>query len=810
MKQMEIYEFVRRLKASMKTSDNRFSFFLGAGCSISSGIPAASTLVGEWLQQLKLLKTGTDEHLEEWAKETFDKFDCNNLANHYGEIINELFINSEERQKEIERICEGNDPGFGYSVLAKLLTHELYKRNFNTILTTNFDDMVTDALYIYTKKKPLIIHHESLVAYARMSRMRPMVLKLHGDARFSPKNTTIETQNLDEGFKKVLNTLLSEVGLIFVGYGGNDESIYTLLNDLPKTALPYGIYWISNRLPTGKMRNWLEERNAIWVKHLDFDELMLLINKEFNLEPPNWERLDIIKSKYDETLKRLSKAINSRQEDSTKKLLQQEFIDTMKKFNSWISVVAEADRLKNKDISEAIKVFEEGIKQYPNNSELLCEYGTFILENGLDCLKAEECYKKAIENNPNDVVSISNYAFFLSNYKNEYDKAQMYFEKVCRMSPNFVNNLVNYSAFLRKVRKDYDNAFVYLKRAIRLGSNDSNLFLQYGIFLSEIHERHDEAESYFLKAIEKDSKNVNNVLGYARFLKNVRQDYIKAKDYLETALDIDPNHSDALGNYANFLFQISKNYNKAKTFYLKALKVDKNNPIKMSNYASFLKEIGEYDQSIEFFQKTLEIDPYNVFALANYAILLWQYKGEYDKADEIFIKMEHSDIREISWQMWEVYGDFLVKKRHNYEKAKSIYYMALDKNSDDAELLEKIATLIKRHLSEYEKAEEFYTKSLEINPNNPRTLFEYADFIRACCRDYDRAELYYKKAIDEGDESSLYPYILANYAAFLYEHRGKVEDADNYYRMALEIMPNNPQILKGYSIFLKNIKKGIN
>jgi hypothetical protein len=51
------------------------------------------------------------------------------------------------------------------------------------------------------------------------------VIKLHGDARLTPKNTELETKELTDAVKKVLKNLLHESGLIFVGYGGNDQSI---------------------------------------------------------------------------------------------------------------------------------------------------------------------------------------------------------------------------------------------------------------------------------------------------------------------------------------------------------------------------------------------------------------------------------------------------------------------------------------------------------------------------------------------------------------------------------------------------------
>jgi NAD-dependent SIR2 family protein deacetylase len=61
-------EFVRRLRNLMEEVDDcKFAFFIGAGCSVSSGIPAAGALVKRWLPRLKKYKTGDDDNYEKWV-----------------------------------------------------------------------------------------------------------------------------------------------------------------------------------------------------------------------------------------------------------------------------------------------------------------------------------------------------------------------------------------------------------------------------------------------------------------------------------------------------------------------------------------------------------------------------------------------------------------------------------------------------------------------------------------------------------------------------------------------------------------------
>ena len=78
-------------------------------------------------------------------------------------------------------------------------------------ITTNFDDLLADALYLFTNSRPLVIQHESLAAFIRPTRTRPLVVKLHGDHRLAPRNTALETEALETEIAHELATLEVEV-----------------------------------------------------------------------------------------------------------------------------------------------------------------------------------------------------------------------------------------------------------------------------------------------------------------------------------------------------------------------------------------------------------------------------------------------------------------------------------------------------------------------------------------------------------------------------------------------------------------------
>lgn len=279
-------EFIRHLRqVSEENQECRFAFFVGAGCSVASGIPTAGGLVSKWLPRLmkiKVGKMGTENEVDAWAKNQFNGYTKETASIFYGKIIESLFPNPILRQKEIMRIVEGTDPSKGYAILSQLMTK--HKKQFNIVLTTNFDDLLQNALYLYPNKKPLVITHESLSKFVTLSSIDPIIFKLHGDSRLEPKNTAIETSTLQNITKRSVNKLLSEIGLIFIGYGGNDQSIISLLEKLDTDDLPWGIYWIGSKIPSNSLGKWLENRKAIWIKHRDFEELMEQLRVEFKIE----------------------------------------------------------------------------------------------------------------------------------------------------------------------------------------------------------------------------------------------------------------------------------------------------------------------------------------------------------------------------------------------------------------------------------------------------------------------------------------------------------------------------------------------
>jgi len=516
-------EFARRLSLAGQTTDERFVLFLGSGCSVSSGIPAARTLVSDyWLPRLRNLRAPRRTDVAEWAREEFPEYDPADPAALYGALIAQLFLTDGDRQREIEQLCDGKWPAYGYATIAALMARE--GGAFSVALTTNFDDLISDALYLFTDARPLVIQHDSLAPFIRSTRTRPMVVKLHGDQRLSPRNTAEETQVLVRDIESRVHSLLQDRGLVFIGYGGRDASILKMLERLDPSALQHGVYWVGRPETPDSMRQWLESRGAIHVKSPDFDELMVLVRDQFQLPHPGRARFDAVFKRYADDYAEISARIASLSQtgDATPALkAAAERVD--RSFPDWWSAYLEASRLAASDPERADAVFAAGLTQFPKSGPLMNTYAIFLKNIRKDYDRAEEMYKRAIAADPKQANNLGNYAIFLETIRKDHDRAEEMYKRSIEADPKHANGIGNYARFLKNIRKDYDRA-----------------------------------EEMYKRSIEADPKQANNLGNYAIFLETIRKDYDRAEEMYKRAFEADPKHANSIGNLGGLLLGLGR------------------------------------------------------------------------------------------------------------------------------------------------------------------------------------------------------------------------------------------------------------
>ena len=611
-------EFVRRLRIGTN-NEKCFAFFLGAGCSVSSGIPSSESLVRDsWIPRLRDIRAPSRSDLETWVCEELPDYDAANPALSYADLIGRLFFTADERQNEIEDLCEGREPSYGYAVLAQLVA--LDRGRFNVVLTTNFDDLIADALYLYTDSRPLVIHHESLAGFIRPTRTRPLIVKLHGDHRLSPRNTALEIESLEREIQRHTSMVLHDRGIIFIGYGGGDPGILKLLNSLPDKALPYGAFWVNPHEPLGPIRDWLLSRQGVWVRSNSFDEAMLLIQNAFGLKHPTSDRFNRIFENYQQKYLELSALIENRpDQDADVPALKKALTDADSLFPDFWKVISEANRFERRNPDRANKIYRKGIKQFPKAAPLVGRYAVFLKNHLHDYDSAEKMFKRALTIDPNHVSTIGNFAIFLDEIRKDYDKAEKLFKQAIAIDQKRASTLGNYAVFLNVVRKDFDAAEERFKQALEVDPKHVNTLSNYAIFLYQNRHDLEAAEAKFKQALAVDPKHVNTLDTYAVFLGEDRQDFDAAEALYKQALAVNPKHVNTLCNYAVFLTENRTDHAAAEELFKRALAADPNHIGTLNNYATFLvEERRNYEAADELYNRALKVLPQDTHTLKNY------------------------------------------------------------------------------------------------------------------------------------------------------------------------------------------------
>jgi NAD-dependent SIR2 family protein deacetylase len=217
-----------------------FVLFLGAGASATSGIKLGSEMITEWR------KATYDAYCPDKRKSIEDYLDSQHWYgsnDEYSILFEKLYDQPSQRREYIESCIKLAKPSWGYIYLVNLFLNRI----FNTTFTTNFDDLLNEACYMFSSGvRPMVCAHDSSIRSIRITSQRPKIIKIHGDFLYDNiKNTLNELESLEQNTSEKFKQYAAEFGFIFIGYSGKDRSIMDTLNNLLKFDhfFPHGIYW---------------------------------------------------------------------------------------------------------------------------------------------------------------------------------------------------------------------------------------------------------------------------------------------------------------------------------------------------------------------------------------------------------------------------------------------------------------------------------------------------------------------------------------------------------------------------------------
>lgn len=460
-----------------KREGERFCFILGSGACVTSGIPSGGELEYQWMRELmgELPVNGhrfdcerTEKLAERFWSAPFEKCKFNEIVDHWnskklngettldGKYYFDIFdlrefITQQNGQRLLESLLEGDKvfPSYGYITLARLLADG---SGSNLVLTTNFDNLVERALYMYTNAVPITINHEALAAFIDEPNLkRPLIGKIHRGSCFGMLNKPQEIDGLQGNWEKILNDIFLTYTPIVIGYSGNDKS---LMSYLESHTLKHGIIWCVHKdLPSDK-RIWTAVRksNGCFVLHNGFDNLMIKIgNLIFEDELKRQNVVEMLEQRckgYQEKITRsFSDATEKAEDDAAAAELKSktEEEDAKREIEGTLTAMDYFFRayefVEQKDYRGAIVNYTKAIKLDPKFAAAYNNRGAAYadIDKYDDAMKD---YNKAIELDPKYVAAYNNRGNAYANKGNNDDAIKDY-NKAIELDPkdaDYYNN----------------------------------------------------------------------------------------------------------------------------------------------------------------------------------------------------------------------------------------------------------------------------------------------------------------------------------------------------------------------------------
>ncbi|NTW88723.1 MAG: hypothetical protein HGB26_06280 [Desulfobulbaceae bacterium] len=204
------------------------AIFLGAGASITSGIPSAEKCIWLWKKSIfctnnpgleeqvsELSLPAVQDRIDRWLK--VNGFSPDKSQDEYSYFIEKCLPIADDRRRFFEHWIRKARPHVGYRLLCLLAEARL----FRSIWTTNFDGLVARASADFDLT-PVEVGSDCKERVFRQPEQNELVcVSLHGDYRYDPlKNTSEELQSQEAELRNALISTLRTHSLIVNGYSG--------------------------------------------------------------------------------------------------------------------------------------------------------------------------------------------------------------------------------------------------------------------------------------------------------------------------------------------------------------------------------------------------------------------------------------------------------------------------------------------------------------------------------------------------------------------------------------------------------------
>lgn len=267
------------------------ALFLGAGASITSGMPSAQMCIWEWKRDIfltnnigleaqfsELSLANVRQRIQRWLDRQAI-YPTEGASDEYGVYIEACYPIPESRRAYFQEKVRLAIPHIGYQLVGSLAENALIR----SVWTTNFDQLVGRALAV-SAVTPVEVGIDSAHRIIRAARRDELlVVSLHGDYRYDRlKNTTIELKQQEEALETGFVQELKDAPVIVCGYSGRDDSIMNAFSRASEQKGAGALYWCvqdSSNVPRPVVdlvvRARASGRMAYLVPTQGFDDLMV-------------------------------------------------------------------------------------------------------------------------------------------------------------------------------------------------------------------------------------------------------------------------------------------------------------------------------------------------------------------------------------------------------------------------------------------------------------------------------------------------------------------------------------------------------
>jgi hypothetical protein len=298
-------------------------FLIGAGCSVSAGVPLAAQvalkatigLAGVYGLPTSPPASALDEQRAKIALEALiaaERFPSRFLPAdglpRWGEVYSYIFSehikHPDEQRALITQLVttSGMHLNWSHACLGELVS----QRFVHTVLTTNFDQLVLKGI-IRTGIVPVVA--DGLESLTRISPTPqfPQVVHLHGSMHtYEIRNSheaLRETAN-HSGLRSMMLSILKETTvLVVVGYSGGEEGVMRLLQEAARDLPRMVVYWIAYDSDYARLsprcREFLETGEyKFFILNQNSDDFFNQLLGELECNPPAWVKnpLDVLTS----------------------------------------------------------------------------------------------------------------------------------------------------------------------------------------------------------------------------------------------------------------------------------------------------------------------------------------------------------------------------------------------------------------------------------------------------------------------------------------------------------------------------------